>query len=55
MRARITLLAILVLAILFAGVYPAAAQITVAQLNGTVPDESGGAVGKGRHHSSRDG
>jgi outer membrane receptor protein involved in Fe transport len=46
MRARITLLAILVLAISFGSVYPAAAQITVAQLNGTVHDESGGAVGK---------
>ena len=46
MRARITLLAILVLAFCFISVHPAAAQITVAQLNGTVHDESGGAVGK---------
>src|SRR5271168_3058154 len=44
MRARITLLAILVLVISLAGIYPAAAQITVAQLNGTVHDESGGSV-----------
>ena len=47
MRARITLLAILVLAIsALVSVYPAAAQITVAQLNGTVHDESGGSVAK---------
>jgi hypothetical protein len=46
MRARITLLAILVLAISFSCAFPAAAQITVAQLNGTVHDESGGSVAK---------
>src|ERR1700735_1813235 len=46
MRARITLLAILVLAISFSCAFPAAAQITVAKLNGTVHDESGGSVAK---------
>ena len=46
MRARTTLLAILLVAILFGGVYPAAAQVSVAQLNGTVRDESGGTVAK---------
>src|SRR5580693_6003391 len=46
MRARITLLAILVLVVSLGCVYPAAAQITVAQLNGTVHDESGGSVAK---------
>jgi outer membrane receptor protein involved in Fe transport len=46
MRARITLLAILVLAISLGCVYPAAAQVSVALLNGTVHDESGGSVAK---------
>jgi hypothetical protein len=46
MRARITLLAILVLVVSLGCVYPAAAQITVAQLNGTVHDESGGSVAR---------
>jgi Carboxypeptidase regulatory-like domain/TonB dependent receptor len=46
MKARTTLLAILILAISSVCVYPAIAQITVAQLNGTVRDESGGAVAK---------
>ena len=46
MRARTTLLAILLFAISFGCVYPAVAQVSVAQLNGTVRDESGGTVAK---------
>src|SRR5208282_6156217 len=46
MRARTALLSILVLALLFTCAYPAFAQVNTAQLNGTVRDESGGAVGK---------
>ncbi len=46
MRARTTLASMVVLALLFAGVYPAFAQISTAQLNGTVRDQSGGAVAK---------
>jgi outer membrane receptor protein involved in Fe transport len=44
MGARSALLAVLVLALLFACNGPAFAQITVAQLNGAVHDESGGTV-----------
>src|SRR5579863_559520 len=44
MSARPALLAVLVLALLFACSGPAFAQITVAQLNGSVHDESGGIV-----------
>ncbi len=46
MRVRIPLFAILAFAITFVCVYPVAAQISSAQLNGTVHDESGGAVAK---------
>jgi outer membrane receptor for ferrienterochelin and colicin len=44
MGARPALLAVLVVALLFACTGPAFAQITVAQLNGAVHDESGGTV-----------
>ena len=44
MGARPALLAVLVLALLFVSATPAFAQITVAQLNGSVHDESGGIV-----------
>src|SRR5271166_2355231 len=44
MGARPALLAVLVLALLFVSATPAFAQITVAQLNGAVHDESGGIV-----------
>src|SRR5579863_5291703 len=44
MSARPALLAVLVLALLFACSGPSFAQITVAQLNGSVHDESGGIV-----------
>src|SRR5271168_4994934 len=46
MRARLTLLAILIFAISLGCIYPAAAQVSVALLNGTVHDESGGSVAK---------
>ena len=44
MGARPMLLAVLVIALLFACTSPAFSQITVAQLNGSVHDESGGSV-----------
>ena len=44
MSARPALLAVLVLALLFGFTGPAFSQLTVAQLNGFVHDESGGAV-----------
>jgi len=44
MGARPMLLAVLVIALLFACTSPAFSQITVAQLNGFVHDESGGSV-----------
>jgi hypothetical protein len=44
MGARPALLAVLVLALLFVSATPAFSQITVAQLNGSVHDESGGIV-----------
>jgi Carboxypeptidase regulatory-like domain/TonB dependent receptor len=44
MSARPALLAVLVLALIFACSGPVFAQITVAQLNGSVHDESGGTV-----------
>ena len=46
MRARTTLLTLVVLALLFTWTCPAIAQISTAQLNGTVRDASGGAVSK---------
>jgi outer membrane receptor protein involved in Fe transport len=46
MKARSTFLAILVFSVLFAFAHPAFAQLSTAQLNGTVRDESGGSVGK---------
>src|SRR5580698_1978172 len=44
MSARPALLAVLFLALFFACTGPAFSQVTVAQLNGAVHDESGGAV-----------
>ncbi|MFZ3217135.1 MAG: TonB-dependent receptor [Candidatus Acidiferrales bacterium] len=44
MRARLPLLTVLVVAVLFAYASSAFSQISVAQLNGAVRDESGGAV-----------
>ena len=46
MRARTTFVTLVIFALLFAGVYTAFAQISTAQLNGTVRDQSGGAVAK---------
>jgi len=46
MKARTALLAVLIFAISFLCVYPALAQLNVAQLTGTVHDPSGGVVGK---------
>ncbi len=46
MRARTTIVTLVIFALLFAGGYPVFAQISTAQLNGTVRDQSGGAVAK---------
>src|SRR6202050_3315678 len=54
MGARPVLLGVLVVALLFACTGPAFAQITVAQLNGSVHDESGGGAEKNPSLTLRD-